>query len=94
MSRITECDGVFFCEGDLEGNVLGSLEVRAATQNTLLSTVKTEVARKAKVLGGNAVIHYSYSQKADQGRNLFKWDQERIVITGTVIQLTQEITLD
>ena len=93
MAFVTQVLGVFFTEGTLEGTVLGSIEVRAATQNTTLATVKIEMANKALAMGGDAVISYSYGQRADKGANLFKWDSERINATGIVIRLTQAVSL-
>lgn len=93
MAFITQSEGVYFSEGELEGTVIGPIEVRAATQNTTLAVVKSQLALKAKAMGGDAVINYKYKQAADKGANLFKWDTERIRATGTVIKLTQEVTL-
>lgn len=93
MSRVTQSEGIYFCEGPLEGTVIGPIEARAATQNTTLAVVKAEMARKAQAMGGDAVINYSYSQAADRGRSLFKWDSERLYLTGVVIKLTQTVEL-
>jgi hypothetical protein len=93
MSRVTQSEGIYFCEGQLEGVPIGPVEAQAATQNTILSVVKSELANKAKAMGGDAVINYSYTQSADRGRSLFRWDQERIRATGLVIKLTQEVEL-
>lgn len=93
MSRVTQSEGIYFCEGQLEGQVLGPLEVRAATQNTLLSAVKSEMAHKARAMGADAVIFYTYTQAADKGFNLFKWDAERLTLKGTAIKLSQAVEL-
>ena len=93
MSRVTQSEGIYFCEGELQGQVIGPIEVRAATQNTTLAVVKSEMAHKARAMGGDAVINYSYSQAADRGRSLFKWDSERLYLTGVVISLSQEVEL-
>lgn len=93
MAFVSQVQGVYFSEGALDGTVIGPVEVRAATQNTTLATVKIELANKALAMGGDAVINYSYSQRADRGANLFKWDSERIYASGIVIKLTQEVTL-
>lgn len=88
MPRFTEVDGVFFTESDLDLEVKGQLHVRARTQNTNLAEVKKEAAAEAKRLGGNGVINYTYSQKADNPlKDAFwiKWDSERITITGQVV---------
>ena len=93
MGRVTQSEGVYFSEGHLEGQVIGPIEVRAATQNTLLSAVKSQVAIKARAMGGDAVMNYSYTQAADRGLNLFKWDNERLTVRGTVIKLSEPIEL-
>ena len=86
----TEVDGVIFCEVALEGAVIGTLQEFGATQNTILSDVKKIMAAKARAMGGDAVIHFKYSQKADKGLHLFKWDRERLNCNGTVIRLASD----
>jgi len=88
MPRFTEVNGVIFTEDNLDVAVIGDLHVRAMTQNTNLADVKKEAAAEAKRLGGNGVINYKYSQKADNPlKDAFwiKWDSERITITGQVV---------
>lgn len=85
--RFTVQDDVVFCESKLEGREIGSITEKAAKQNTTLTEVKRLMAQRAKSLGGDAVINFAYTQKADRGRNLLKWDTERIVCTGIVVQL-------
>lgn len=88
MTHFTEVNGVYFTESSLAMNVLGRIEVRAATQNTTLTQVKEELAFKAKALGGNGVINFKYGQKADTPlKNIFsfKWDTERMTATGDVV---------
>ncbi len=48
------------------------------------------MAAEAKRLGGNGVMDFRYSQKADRGANLFKWDTERLNLTGTLVVLSVE----
>jgi len=88
MTRFTESDGVLFTEESLNLVLLGSLHVKAPRQNTTLSELKADMARQAKVLGGNGVIEFRYSQRADSPlKNVFsfKWDTERLVGTGKVV---------
>lgn len=81
-------DGVYFSEGSLEGQVIAPIVVKAPTQNTNLAETKKLMAAEAKRLGGNGVMEFRYSQKADKGANLFKWDTERLILSGSVVQLT------
>ncbi|MEI7420208.1 MAG: hypothetical protein WCK24_05020 [Actinomycetes bacterium] len=90
MAYITKVDGVYFSEGTLEGQVIGPIVVKAPTQNTNLAETKKLMAAEAKRLGGNGVMDFRYSQKADKGANLFKWDTERLNLTGTVVVLGVE----
>ena len=85
----TEVDGVVFCEDKLEGKVIGPIQEFGATQNTLLSDVKKSMAAKARQMCGNAVINFKYTQKADRGLHLFKWDRERLNCSGVVIVLDE-----
>ena len=84
-NRFTVQDGVVFCESTLEGKVLLEIKEVGATQNTTLLEVKKSMAAKAKNLGGNAIINFTYAQKADRMKNIFKFDSERLTCTGTVI---------
>ena len=90
MAYITKVDGVYFSEGTLEGQVIGPIVVKAPTQNTNLAETKKLMAAEAKRLGGNGVMDFRYSQKADRGANLFKWDTERLNLSGTLIILSTE----
>ncbi len=85
--RFTVQDGVVFCEDVLEGQVITEIKEIGATQNTTLLDIKKKMAAKAKALGGNAIINFKYSQKADRMRNIFKFDSERLTGTGTVIHM-------
>ena len=88
MLRFTESDGVLFTESSMDLQVLGKLSVTAPTQNTLLSDLKLEMAKRAKAMGGNGIINFTYNQKADKPfKNVFslKWDTERLHGTGDVV---------
>ena len=90
LAYITKVDGVFFSEGSFEGQVIGPIAVKAPTQNTNLAETKKLMAAEAIRLGGNGVMDFRYSQKADRGANLFKWDTERLNLTGTLVVLSVE----
>ena len=93
-NRFTVQDGVLFCESTLEGKVLLEIKEVGATQNTTLLEVKKRMAAKAKNLGGNAIINFTYAQKADRMKNIFKFDSERLACTGTVIFMENPPTQD
>lgn len=93
MPRSTEVDGVVFSEEPHEFPSLGSILIKAPTQNTPLSELKRQAAAEAKRLGGNAVVAYTYGQKADATLKDvfgFRWDSERITVTGVVVKLDDE----
>jgi len=90
LAYVTKVDGVYFSEGTFEGQVIGPIVLKAPTQNTNLAETKKLMAAEAKRLGGNGVMEFRYSQKADRGANLFKWDTERLNLTGTVVLLSVE----
>lgn len=87
-ARFTEVDGVFFTEENIELDVITGLKVPAQTQNTSLAELKKQAANEIKRLGGNGLVNYKYSQKADNPLKDFfgfRWDSERITITGQVV---------
>lgn len=88
----TEVDGVVFCESALPGQALGEIREFGSAQNTTLVDVKKVMARKARNLGGNAIINFSYVQRADKGLHLLKWDKERLNCSGTVVLLDRHPT--
>ena len=90
MAYVTKVDGVYFSEGTFEGQVIGPIVLKAPTQNTNLAETKKLMAAEAKRLGGNGVMDFRYSQKADRGANLFKWDTERLNLTGILVVLSVE----
>ena len=93
MAHTSLVDEVYFSEGTLDGQAIGPITVKAPTQNTNLAEAKKLMAAEAKRLGGNGVMNFRYSQKADRGRNLFKWDTERLNLTGTVVLLSSDLEI-
>jgi hypothetical protein len=85
----TEVDGVIFCESHLEGISLGEIREFGSGQNSTLIEVKRVMAAKARRMSGNAIINFKYSQKADRGIHLLKWDKERLNCSGTVVSLSE-----
>jgi len=94
MPRFTEQDGVIFCESHLDGQVVGDITVKGATQNTLLTELKRDMANQARTMGGNAIMNFNYGQRADRGANIFKWDTERLYGSGTVVRLSERPSED
>ena len=92
--RFTVQDDVVFCESTLEGERIGDIKEIGATQNTTLLEVKKKMAAKARSMGGNAIINFTYAQKADRMKNIFKFDSERLTCTGTVIHMDNPPTHD
>ena len=89
MPRFTELNGVIFTEDAMAIAVIGTITVNGAKQNSTLTEVKSEMARQAQMLGGNGVIRFNYTQRADTAmKNIFslKWDTERLVLTGDVVR--------
>lgn len=84
---MTLVDGVYFTEGTLEGEALGQITLKAPTQNTTLAECKKLLAAKARLSGANAVTQFQYSQRADKGANLFKWDTERLNLSGMLVKI-------
>ena len=84
-------DGVYFTEETLELQVLGQVKAQGTSQSTPLSEVKRLAAQKVKELGGNALMDYRYSQKADSElKDMFwiKWDSERVTVTGSAVNVS------
>ena len=78
-----------FCESPLEGRPLGEIREFGSGQNSTLIEVKKVMASKARRMGGNAVINFKYTQKADRGLHLLKWDKERLNCSGLVVILDE-----
>jgi hypothetical protein len=93
MVHFTEVDGVIFTESMLPAQAIQEIVLKAATQNTTLIEMKQQVAVMVRNLGGNGLINFKYGQVADKGKSLFnpfKWDTERITVTGTAVILAEK----
>lgn len=90
MSRVSEYDGIIFCEGALAGAEVSEIKVELSRQNALLSELKSRMASQAKSFGANAIINYSYQQE----KKLFGWDGLSLVGTGTAIVVSDEQLLE
>ena len=89
MARFSEQSGVYFTEDTLQMSVLGEIAAVAPTQNSNLTDVKKMLAIEAQKLGGNGVIDFKYSQKADSPLKIlfsFRWDTERLRASGKVVK--------
>jgi hypothetical protein len=86
-------ENVFFTEESVGLEVLGEIKVTATTQNTPLIEVKKSAAHAVIRLGGNGLMAYQYTQKADnpiKDAFLFKWDSERITVTGLAVRFDHD----
>ena len=93
MPRFTEVNGVYFTEDAVELVVIGDVSVRAPTQNTSLLEVKKTAAARVVEMGGNGLMDYRYTQKADSTlKDYFwiKWDSERITVTGRAVRFERD----
>ena len=90
MSRVSEYDGIIFCEGALAGAEVSKIRIELSRQNALLNELKSRMASQAKSFGANAIINYSYKQE----KKLFGWDSLSLVGTGTAIIISDEQLLE
>ena len=87
MDRITECDGIIFSEGKIDGAVVSSVNVELSKQNARLGELKTKMANQAKGLGANSISNYSYRQE----KRLFGWDNLSLVGTGMAVIAPEDV---
>jgi hypothetical protein len=72
--------GVYFTEGRPEGaQVLEQIETTSNVQNTNLDWLREQLAKQVKRLGGNALIGFTYVQKA----NVFSFSSITWKASGT-----------
>jgi len=87
----TICDDIFFTENSISNSTfIEHLNVEISRQNSNLSEVKKELARKVKAKGGNVLINFKYGQKKHQWWQLvftFKWDTESWHGEGDVVKI-------
>lgn len=83
----TECDGIFFTEGIIEGSAkVGSVKIDSGRQNIPLDKLKEKVAVEVRRLGGNALENFNYVQQG----TTFSFSSTRWRVTGTAV-LTNDI---
>lgn len=90
--RGTEVAGVFFTEDTPSAaRPIARVTVEISRQNSNLTEVKAELARKVKAAGGNALISFRYGQKAHPWWQMLalKWDSESWYGEGTAAVLPQ-----
>ena len=79
----TEKDGIFFTEGPIESGVkLGELTVESRRQNVNLDQLKSELAKKVKSLGGNALENFNYVQQG----TIFSFSSTRWRASGVAVR--------
>lgn len=87
----TENNGIFFSESAPSNyQILGTIKTEISRQNSNLSEVKKEMAKKAKRIGANSIINFKYGQKSHKWWQLvftFKWDTESWFGVGDAVNL-------
>ena len=83
----TEKDGIFFTEGPIENGVkLGEVRVESRRQNVNLDELKSELARKVKSLGGNALENFNYVQQG----TVFSFSSTRWKASGVAVRAVDD----
>lgn len=78
----TECDGIFFTEGIIEGaTAVGEIKIDSGRQNIALDELKKKVAAQVKAKGGNALQNFNYVQQG----TVFSFSSVRWRVTGTAV---------
>jgi hypothetical protein len=78
----TDCDGVFFTEGVIEGaTALAEIKLDSGRQNIALDELKRKVAAQVKAKGGNALQNFNYVQQG----TVFSFSSTRWRVTGTAV---------
>ncbi len=78
----TECDGVFFTEGVIEGaTALAEIKLDSGRQNIALDELKRKVAAQVKAKGGNALQNFNYVQQG----TVLSFSSTRWRVTGTAV---------
>jgi hypothetical protein len=95
VARGTWLDGIFFCEGALAGEPLGTVRAEISRQNANLFLVKTELAKAVRQRGGNALAEFRYGQRSHRPLELlkFKWDTESWVGEGLATRVDDPAAL-
>lgn len=82
----TEMDGVFFTESEIPGAAtLGEVKATSDRQNMPLDTLKRALARQVKAQGGNALVTFSYGQKA----SIWSFSSTRITARGVAVRIEE-----
>lgn len=87
----TEHGGVFFTEAAAPptAEVVGVVAAKKNRQNWDLVKIKDELARQAVAVGANAIVGFSYGQRAHKWYRLLlpTWDQEGWHGEGVAVRL-------
>lgn len=87
----TEHRGIFFTEAaaPATGKVLGTVSVKKNRQNWDLFKIKDELVRQAEALGANAIVEFTYGQRAHKWYRLLLpvWDHEAWHGEGVAVRL-------
>lgn len=86
-------DGIVFLEGSSpSAKTIRSVKVKLDgfnAQQKSVTDVKKQLARNAKLFGGNAIMNFTYGQKSGFWASLLSWDDVRWYGEGTVAKLSQ-----
>lgn len=82
----TELDGVFFTESEISGAAaLGEVKAESDRQNMPLDKLKRTLARQVKVKGGNALVMFTYGQRA----SIWSFSSTRITARGVAVRVEE-----
>lgn len=82
----TEMDGVFFTEAEIAGaESLGEVKATSDRQNMPLDKLKRALANQVKARGGNALMTFTYGQKA----SIWSFSSTRITARGIAVRTDQ-----
>lgn len=90
--RGTDHDGIFFTEQEIRGPLShGHISVEVSRQNANLFEVKKRLAAEARARGANAVMNFSYGQRAHSWWSqlfTFRWDSESWYGEGDAVSVS------
>jgi hypothetical protein len=82
----TETDGNFFTESEIPGGAnLGEVKVTSDRQNIPLDKLKASLAKQVKARGGNALVTFTYGQKA----SIWSFSSTRITARGVAVRIEE-----
>ncbi len=85
-------DGVFVTEENIDADTLKHISVHKNRQNIDLLAIKKLLVKKAKAIGGNAVVEFKYGQRQHKPWQhlVIKWDTISWYGEGRVLYIDYE----